>query len=86
MFVTTGATYLKQDYNILESMMLKLFDWDVNIPTAATFCLYYADFVVDESDFNNNNNNQGMFDSFDEFKENIKTQTIDFVDLSLFGE
>lgn len=63
--------------------MLKLFDWEVNIPTASTFCSYYAEFVVDETDFNDF---QGMFDSFEDFKHDIKTQTIDFVDLSLFGE
>lgn len=78
-----GANYSKQDYNILESIMLRLFDWDINIPTALTFCLYYADFVVDETDFDNKHE---LYDCFEDFKIHIKEQTLDFVDLSLFGE
>lgn len=86
MLFCTDADYSKHDYNILESIMLKMFDWDINVPTALTFCQYYADFVVDETEFDNNNNQALYYDCFDDFKLDIKSQAMDFVDLSLFGE
>lgn len=78
------ANYLKDDYNILESLMLKMFDWDINIPTASTFAHYYAEFIVDESDFKNNNNKST--DSFEEFKRDVKSDVFDLINVSLFGE
>lgn len=83
MFTTVG-NYVKEDYNTLESIMLKMFDWEINLPTASTFGSYYGEFVVDESDFNNNY--YGIYDSFEHFKESIKSEVIDLIDKSLFGE
>lgn len=87
-YILTGGNYSREDYNILESIMLKLFDWDMNIPTVATFGAYYAEFVADEADFNNNNgiNNQHhAYDNFADFKVNIKSEVMLFIDMSLFG-
>lgn len=78
-----GANYAKDDYNILESIMLKMFDWDINVPTASTFGVYYAEFVVDETDFNNNH---GPYDSFHEFKEDVKSEVFNLIDTTLFGK
>lgn len=63
--------------------MLKLFEWDINVPTTITFGSYFAEFVVDEADFNNN---YGTSDSFDVFKKNVKSEVIDLIDVSLFGK
>ncbi|XP_055323803.1 cyclin-J [Sitodiplosis mosellana] len=79
--LSASVNYSKQDFNILESIMLKMFDWDINIPTASTFCEYYADFVVDETDFDNN---QALYDCFEDFKLHMKSQAMDFLDLALF--
>lgn len=62
--------------------MLKLFDWDVNVPTVATFGSYYAEFVIDESDFNKKENK----DTYAEFRTAIKSGVMHFIDRSLFGE
>lgn len=64
--------------------MLKMFDWDINLPTTSTFGSYYGEFVVDEADFNTNDN--GIYDSFEHFKKSIKSEVIDLVDKSLFGK
>lgn len=82
-FSRTDANYSKQDINMLESIMLRMFDWDINLPTSLTFCMYYAEFVVDELDFDTR---QALYDCFEDFKLDIKTQTMDFIDLALFGE
>lgn len=82
--ISTGGDFMKEDYNILETIMLKLFDWDMNIPTTATFGSYYAEFVVSESDFNDKRDK--MYQSFEEFKSAIKSDVMHFIDKSLFGE
>lgn len=83
MFSTVG-NYFKDDYNALEMNMVKLFDWDFNVPTALTFGLYYAEFVVDVADFFSN---FGIcYANFKEFKEEMKHKVIGFVDVSLFGK
>lgn len=63
--------------------MLKLLDWDVNVPTVATFGSYYAEFVIDESDFNKDENE---YDTYAEFRTAIKSDVMHFIDRSLFGE
>lgn len=75
---------MKTDYNMLETIMLKLFDWDINIPTAATFGSYYAEFIADEMDFNEKRHI--AYKCFDEFKKAIKSDAMHFIDKSLFGE
>lgn len=64
--------------------MVRLFDWDMNVPTALTFGLYYAEYVVDEADFFSSNGIR--YANFEEFKEEMKHKVVGFIDVSLFGE
>lgn len=80
----TEENYVKADYNILEGLMVKQFDWDLNVPTLATFVSYYIEFVVDESDFNDKCPNK-MFNNFDDFQKDIKSRVMDLVDDTVFG-
>lgn len=75
---------MRNDYNTLETIMLKLFDWDVNIPTTATFGSYYAEFITDERDFTVEIHNS--YKNFDDFKKAIKSDVMHFIDKSIFGE
>lgn len=84
-FYRTGGNYIKNDYNILERLMLKLFDWDLNVPTAATFATYYSEFVINETDFNSIID-KSIYSTFDEFKNDVKQNVMTLIDTSVFGE
>lgn len=66
----------------MELMLLSLFDWDINRPTAATFCLYFVKYGVSENDYRQNwtrfNNLSGMMDS-------VRVATMNLLENSLFG-
>lgn len=64
--------------------MLKLFDWDLNIPTVATFASYYAEFVVDEKDFDDKCAEK-MFLNFHDFQTDVKSRVMELVDQSVYG-
>ncbi|XP_031637457.1 cyclin-J [Contarinia nasturtii] len=74
------ANYSKEDYNILETIMLRMLDWDLTVPTAIVFATYYAEFIITEVDYSKSCD----FDSFEHFKNDLKSDVIDFVNLSLF--
>lgn len=82
--VSTGGNYAKVDYNVLETLMLKLFDWDLNIPTVATFASYYAEFVVEERDFDDKCTEE-MFHNFHDFQGDIKSRVMELVDQTVYG-
>lgn len=82
---STGGDYEKVDYNVLETLMLKLFDWDLNIPTVATFASYYAEFVVDERDFDDKCAEK-MFHNFQDFQHDIKSRVMELVDQTVYGK
>lgn len=81
---STGGNYAKADYNVLETLMLKLFDWDLNIPTVATFASYYAEFVVDERDFDDKYAEE-MFNNFHDFQSDIMAKVMELVDQTVYG-
>lgn len=83
-YLFTDGNYMKADYNILETLMLKLFDWDLTIPTVATFALYYVEFVVDESDFDDRCAEK-MFHNFHDFQHDIKSRVMKLVDQTIYG-
>lgn len=64
--------------------MLRLFDWDLNIPTVATFAAYYIEFVVDESDFYDKCAEK-MFQNFHEFQDDVKAKVVNLVDQTVYG-
>lgn len=80
----TDGDYAKTDYNVLETLMLKLLDWDLNIPTVATFASYYIEFVVDESDFDDTSDEK-MFSNFQDFQHDIKSGVMKLVDHIVYG-
>lgn len=78
------GNYQKSDYNILETLMLQLLKWDLNIPTAATFATYFVEFVVDECDFDDRCAEK-MFHSFYDFQNDIKYRVMKLVDQTIYG-
>lgn len=74
--------YAKEDYHILETVILKMFDWDVNVPTAATFCVYFVEFIASAEDFKNYKH---WFTSENQMRSELKTLAMSFLELSLFG-
>lgn len=62
--------------------MLKTFEWDVSVPTTITFGSYFAEFVVEEADFNSN---YRTYKDFEDFKKSVKSDVMTFIDLSLHG-
>lgn len=67
----------------MEVVLLELFDWDVNLPTAATFCSYFIEFVVNEKDYHENPCN---YSSFDDMKKTIKPLVWNLLQQTLFGK
>lgn len=65
--------------------MLKLFNWDLNVPSVETFASYYVEFVVDEMDDFKGKCAEEMFDSFAEFQNDIKSRVVNLVDHTIFG-
>lgn len=80
--ISVDIIYTREDYKILEMNMLKMFDFDVMVPTATTFCAYYVEFIVDENDFNSTQ----FAGNFDAFKENVKMEAFRLSDNALFGK
>lgn len=61
---------------------MKLFEFDMNLPTASTFVTYFVEFAVDETEYSSNHRS---YDTFAEFKKSVQSEVMYFVDLSLFG-
>lgn len=60
-----------------------MFEWDINLPTAATFCSYYIEFVVNENDFREN---RDQYPNFEAMKTEVKSIVWKLLELSLFGK
>lgn len=76
--------YPNANYVTLEKLMLIFFKWNVNIPTAATFCEFYIEFISNAKDFQNNRHER--FTSIRNMKESLALQVLEFLDLALLGK
>lgn len=47
-FSTADYPYERKDYGDLERVMINFFDWNLLVPTAATFLEYYAEKLISE--------------------------------------
>jgi hypothetical protein len=79
--------YPTKDYVSLEKMMLTFLDWDVIIPTSATFCEYFMEIIVNNKDFQQYKNSsvlQAKYAYFHHLREEAVNLIFEFLDLCLF--
>lgn len=81
-FSVVFTSYSIEDYITMEVLLLKLFKWDANLPTAASFCSYFIEFIVNENDYNENLCN---YSSLDDMRKTIKPFVWDLLQQSLYG-
>jgi Cyclin, N-terminal domain/Cyclin, C-terminal domain len=78
--------YLRNDFKALEKMMLRFLDFEVMVPTAATYCEYFVTVVVTNDDkrhFTQNDSLKEKFQYFRNLRECARNLFFDFLDLSL---
>lgn len=75
--------YPRKETILMEMMVLSIFDFNINIPTVATFCLYFLEYGVDENEFQEN---RLQHSSFKEMKKSVKATTMALLENSLFGK
>lgn len=78
-------TFRLSEYNVLEGMILKFFEFQMIIPTAATFLEYFIEGIVDDCDFDVSNESHKRFHSLMAMKRELTDLALEFLDLILLN-
>lgn len=78
-----GEQFLLSEFVALEGMILKFFEFQLMIPTAATFLEYFIEGIVDDSDYDRSNTNLYRFHSLMAMKRELADLALEFVELIL---
>lgn len=79
------ASFRLCDFLALEAIILKFFQFQLMIPTAATFLEYFIEGIVDDCDFEGSNTNSTRFHSLMAMKRKLTDLALEFVDLMLLN-
>lgn len=69
----------------LEGMMLKFYEFQMMIPTAATFLEYFIEGIADDCDYDASIENRTRFHSLMAMKRELTDLALEFVDLTLLN-
>lgn len=77
--------FLLSDFIYIEGLILKCFEFQMMIPTAATFLEYFIEGIVDDRDYEASNKNLTRFHSLMAMKRELTDLALEFVDLILLN-
>lgn len=85
-----NVTYAAQDFAVVERMILKFFNFELNTPTAATFLEMYIEAAISQDDVDANcdvavssTNGQVSYTSVADIKSKLSIEVFTFLNLSL---
>lgn len=82
---TTNSSFLLSNFVVIEAHFLRFFDFQMMIPTAATFLEYFIEGIVDNCDYEASDKNRTRFNSLMAMKRELTDLALEFVDLILLN-